>query len=221
MLFEDNFFQFKLVFCGFYIILVIQLVDIKLFFNDWVMWKFLLMGGGMLFVWVVFNYGYFFKELFMNVIFFDCNLVCQYISKIKFQLCQFVVFGVLCMFGLVFGGWSWFYFNNCSLFENVVQDVVKVVWVQEGWIDFQLCFEVFEILQDCLGQFECFNEDYLILIGLGFYQGEQMVDWLCYEYLVGVSNVMLVLVWENFEVFLNEVNVYGDCLKLQIEVVGN
>lgn len=220
-LFEDNPFQFKPVFRGFYITSAIQSADIKPLSNERVMRKFSLMGGGTPPVRAALNHGYFLKELFTNVIFPDRNLVRQHTSKTKLQLRQFAVLGALCMLGLALGGWSWSYLNNRSLLENVAQDVAKAVRVQEGRIDLQSRLEALEILQDRLGQLERFNEDHPISIGLGLYQGEQMADRLRHEYLAGVSNVMLVPVRENLEAFLNEVNAHGDRLKPQTEAAGN
>ncbi len=220
-LFEDNPFQFKPVFRGFYITSAIQSADIKPLSNDRIMRKFSLTGGGAPPVRAALNHGYFLKELFSKVVFPDRNLVRQHTSKAKLQLRQFAVLGALCLLGLAIGGWSWSYLNNRSLLENVAQDVAKAVRVQEGRIDLQSRLEALEILQDRLAQLERFNEDHPISIGLGLYQGEQMADHLRREYLAGVSNVMLVPVRENLEAFLHEVNAHGDNLKPQAEAVGN
>lgn len=214
-LFEDNPFQFKPVFRGFYITSATQSADIKPLSNDRILRKFALAGGGGASVRAALNHGYFLRELFSKVIFPDRNLVRQHASKAKNQLRQFAVLGALCFLGLSLGGWSWSYFNNRSLLANVEQDLAKAVRVQEGRIDLQSRLEALEILQDRLAQLERFNEEHPISIGLGLYQGDQMADKLRSEYFAGVSNLMLVPVKDNLEAFLNEVNAHGDQLKAQ------
>lgn len=212
-LFEDNPFQFKPVFRGFYITSAIQSTDIKPLASDRVLNKFALAGGASTQVRTALNHGYFLKELFSKVVFPDRNLVRQHTTRAKLRLRQFAVLGALCFLGLALGGWSWSYLNNRSLLENVEQDVAKAVRVQEGRIDLQSRLEALEIIQDRLAQLERFNEDHPISIGLGLYQGGMMADKLRSEYFAGVSNLMLVPIKENLEAFLNDVNADADHLK--------
>lgn len=214
-LFEDNPFQYKPVFRGFYITSAIQTHDIKPVSNDRILRKFSLQGGNGQAVRTALSHGYFLRDLFSKVVFPDRNLVRQHTTKAKTRLRQLGVLGALCVLGLALGGWSWSYFNNRSLLANVEQDVVKAMKLQEGRIDLQSRLEALEILQDRLAQLEQFNADHPVSIGLGLYQGEGMADMLHREYFAGVSNVMLVPVKENLEAFLNEVNSQGDRLKPQ------
>lgn len=214
-LFEDNPFQFKPIFRGFYITSAIQTNDIKPVTNDRILRKFSLQGAGNGQVRTALSHGYFLKELFSRVIFPDRNLVRQHTTRTKARLRQFAVLGALCCLGLALGGWSWSYFNNRSLLANVEQDVAKAVKIQEGRIDLQSRLEALEIIQDRLTQLEQFNEEHPLSIGLGLYQGDRMADRLRREYFAGVNNVMLLPVKENLEAFLNEVNAQGDRLKPQ------
>lgn len=217
-LFEDNPFQFKPVFRGFYITSAIQGDDVNPLSSDRILRKFSLGDSGRASVRAALPHGYFLKELFSKVIFPDQNLVRQHTSKAKSQLRQFVVLGALCFLGLALGGWSWSYINNRTLLANVEQDVAKAVRVQEGRIDLQSRLEALEIIQDRLAQLEQFNDDHPISIGLGLYQGELIADQLRREYFSGVGHVMLVPVKENLEAFLNEVNAQSDRLKAQANV---
>lgn len=214
-LFEDNPFQFKPIFRGFYITSAIQGNDIKPVVNDRILRKFSLQGNGNGQVRAALSHGYFLKELFSKVIFPDRNLVRRHTTRSKARLRQFAVLGALCCLGLALGGWCWSYFNNSSLLANVEQDVAKAVKVQEGRIDLQSRLEALEIIQDRLAQLEQFNEEHPLSIGLGLYQGERMAERLRREYFAGVNNVMLLPVKENLEVFLNEVNAQGERLKPQ------
>lgn len=214
-LFEDNPFQFKPVFRGFYITSAIQGNDIQPVTNDRILRKFSLQGGSSGQVRAALSHGYFLKELFSKVIFPDRNLVRQHTTRAKARLRQFAVLGALCCLGLALGGWNWSYVNNRSLLANVEQDLVKAVRIQEGRIDLQSRLEALEIIQDRLAQLEQFNHEHPLSIGLGLYQGERMAERLRHEYFAGVSNLMLQPVKENLEAFLNEVNAHGDRLKPQ------
>ncbi|MBS1158041.1 MAG: ImcF-related:Protein of unknown function [Proteobacteria bacterium] len=214
-LFEDNPFQFKPVFRGFYITSAIQTADIKPLSNERILKKFSLSGGNSTQVRAALGHGYFLKELFSKVIFPDRNLVRQHTTKFKSRMRQLAVLGALCFLGLALGGWSWSYLNNRSLLENVEQDMGKAARVQEGRIDLQSRLEALDILQDRLSQLERFNDEHPLSIGLGLYQGEAMANKLRREYFAGVSNLMLAPVKENLEAFLNEVNAHGDRLKAQ------
>lgn len=219
-LFEDNPFQFKPVFRGFYITSAIQSADIKPLSNDRILRKFSLNGGGATSVRAALSHGYFLKELFSKVIFPDKNLVRQHTTRGKTRLRQFAVLGALCLLGVTLAGWSWSYFNNRNLLANVEQDIAKAMKVQEGRIDLQSRLEALEIIQDRLAQLEQFNEDNPVSIGLGLYQGELMADKLRREYFAGVSNVMLAPIKDNLEAFLNEVNAQGEHLKPQAAAAG-
>lgn len=205
-LFEENPFQFKPVFRGFYITSAIQSADIKPLSSDRVLKKFSLQGVGAVPVRTALIHGYFLKELFSKVIFPDKTLVRRHTTKVKTRFRQFAVLGALCFLGLTLGGWSWSYINNRALLDNVQQDVVKAIRLQEGRIDLQSRLEALEIIQDRLGQLERFNDEHPLSIGLGLYQGEEMAKKLRAEYFFGISNIMLVPVKENLEAFLIEVN---------------
>lgn len=205
-LFEDNPFQYKPVFRGFYITSATQTADIKPVSNERIIQQFSLKGEGVAPIRAALSHGYFLKELFSKVIFPDRNLVRRHTTKAKNRLRQAAVLGALCLFGLLLGGWSWSYFNNRALLANVVQDVAKAVKIQEGRIDLQSRLEALEIMQDRLVQLEAFNHEHPVSIGLGLYQGEEMAEMLRREYFAGVSSLMLAPVRQNLETFLNEVN---------------
>ncbi len=212
-LFEDNPFQFKPVFRGFYITSAIQGTDIKPLTNDRILNKFALQGIGGAPIRTALNHGYFLKELFSRVIFPDRNLVRRHITRNRMLLRQAAVIGSLCVLGLMLGGWSWSYINNRNLLENVRQDVNKAIRLQEGRIDLQSRLEAMEIIQDRLVQLERFNREHPLSIGLGLYQGEAMADKLRAEYFAGIRSIMLAPVKENLEAFLTEVNARGNRLK--------
>lgn len=212
-LFEDNPFQFKPIFRGFYITSAIQSPDIKPISNERIFKRFSLTGNGAVPVRTALSHGYFLKDLFSKVIFPDRNLVRQHTTRAKARLRQFAVLGAVFGLGLALAGWGWSYLNNRALLNNVVQDVAQAVKVQEGRMDLQSRLEALEIIQDRLIQLERFNAERPLSISLGLYQGERMAERLREEYFAGISNVMLLPVKERLESFLMEVNAQGENLK--------
>jgi type VI secretion system protein ImpL len=135
-LFEDNPFQFKPVFRGFYLSSALQGADFEPVSNQHIVRRFGLVDApappppaG--------NHGYFLRQLFSKVVFPDRNLVRQHSTRHKTLLRQGAVLASLAVLGLALAGWSWSYLNNRSLLDNVAQDLAKAAKVQEGRIDLQ------------------------------------------------------------------------------------
>ncbi|KAA3655337.1 MAG: type VI secretion system membrane subunit TssM [Proteobacteria bacterium] len=205
-LFEENPFQFKPIFRGFYITSALQDGETKPLANERIIRKFGLVGDGPMPLRMTANHGFFLKDLFAKVMFADRNLVRQYASRSRLRWRQAAVFGSLCLLGVALGGWSWSYVNNRALLLNVEQDLQQAVRIQDGRLDLQSRIEALGILQDRLVQLERFNDDHPVSLGLGLYQGEQLADKLRAEFFAGVRNLMLKPVTENLEAFLGEVN---------------
>ena len=212
-LFEDNPFQFKPVFRGFYVTSATQGNDFKPVSNARIANRFALEGGGDLAPAPSAAHGFFLRQLFSKVIFPDRNLVRQHTTRGKRLLRQGVVLGALALLGLALAGWSGSYMNNLGLLENVRHDLVQAVKIQEGRADLKSRLDALEILQDRLVQLERFNQDHPLSLGLGLYQGEQMADALRREYYNGVANVMLAPVKSALESYLADVSAHGDALK--------
>lgn len=211
-LFEENPFQFKPIFRGFYITSALQDGETRPLANERITRKFGLVGDGPMPLRMTANHGFFLKDLFAKVVFADRNLVRQYASPTKTRWRQAAVFGGLCLLGLALGGWSWSFVNNRALLRNVEQDLHQAVRVQDGRLDLQSRIEALGILQDRLVQLERFNDDHPVSLGLGLYQGERLADKLRGEFFAGVRNLMLKPVTENLEAFLTEVNRNADRL---------
>jgi type VI secretion system protein ImpL len=212
-LFEENPFQFKPIFRGFYITSALQSGEARPFSNERIAKKFGLTGTGPVPIRMATSHGFFLKDIFSKVIFADRNLVRQYASRTKTRLRQAIILSSLCLFGLALGGWSWSLLSNRQLASNVAQDLNKAERLQEGKLDLQSRLEALEILQDRLAQIEHFNQDHPLSIGLGLYQGDILADKLRSEYFSGMKNIMLKPVKENIEVYLSEVNAHPDQLK--------
>ena len=205
-LFEENPFQFKPVFRGFYFTSAIQNEDTPALCNERIAREFGLSAPLPNPCSQSIVQGYFLKQLFSEVIFTDRSLVRQHTTRARYLWRQAAIVGSLLVLGAALAGWSWSYRNNISLLKNVEQDLAKAVKIQDGRFDLQSHLEALEILQDRLAQLERFNEHHPISLGLGLYRGQQMADKLREEYFAGISVVMLSPVKNALESFLGEVN---------------
>ncbi|AYH45172.1 type VI secretion system membrane subunit TssM [Azoarcus sp. DN11] len=205
-LFEDNPFQFKPIFRGFYITSAIQSGETPSSSCARVETRFGLSGEGAATTRIASNNGFFLKDLFSKVIFADRHLVRHYVSRSKRQLQHAVSLGAAALLGLSLAGWSWSYANNRSLVENVRADLDKLVRIQEGRIDLQSRLESLEVLQERIAQLQHFESSPSYSLGLGLFQGDDVKARLLDEYYRGVTEVLLTPVSESLEGFLTAVN---------------
>lgn len=212
-LFEDNPFQFKPIFRGFYITSAIQSGETRSTSSERVEKRFGLAGDGPAVARISSTNGFFLKDLFSKVIFADKNLVQHYASKQKQRIRYAGFLASIALLGLALGAWSWSYTNNRTLTENIRADLDKAVRVQEGRIDLQSRLEALEILQDRIRQLEQFDTDRPLSLSLGLFQGEELRARLLAEYYKGISGVMLKPIGESLESFLAEVNRQADQLR--------
>jgi type VI secretion system protein ImpL len=213
--FEDNPFQFKPVFRGFYFTSALQEGASLSASTDRVAQRFALQAqrGGAEVAQVSSKNGFFLKDLFSKVIFADRNLVRQYSSRTKIRLRYISFFAGVGLLGLILGGWSWSYIGNRQLVANVQADMDKIVKIQDGKLDLQSRLESLEILQDRLEQLEKFKDSRPLSISMGLYQGDQLADKLRAEYYAGLKDVLLKPVAGGLEAYLTEVNAHPDKLQ--------
>jgi type VI secretion system protein ImpL len=212
-LFEENPFQFKPVFRGFYFTSALQEGMPVSEQSQRVARRFSLSvpetpvasGAG--------QSGFFLLNLFRNVIFADKDLVSQYASKNKVRLTYAAFFMAAVLLGVSLGGWSWSYLGNRQLVSNVRADLDKLVKLQDKRFDLQSRLEALEILQDRIEQLEKYHADRPWSLRMGLYQGELLERKLREEYFSGVKEVMLKPVVANIETLLSEMNVHADRLQ--------
>ena len=212
-LFEENPFQFKPVFRGYYFTSALQEGMPVSEQSQRVAKRFALSvpnvpgaaGAG--------QSGFFLLDLFRKVIFADKDLVSQYASKNKVRLTYAAFFAAVVMLGVALGGWSWSYLGNRQLVSNVQADLDKVVKLQEKRLDLQSRLEALEILQDRIQQLEKYRADRPWSLRMGLYQGELLERKLREEYFSGVREVMLKPVVANVETLLSEMNAHADELQ--------
>ncbi|HZW11668.1 MAG TPA: type VI secretion system membrane subunit TssM [Noviherbaspirillum sp.] len=212
-LFEENPFQFKPIFRGFYFSSAIQEGVATHATGQRIVQQFGLSAGRRMTASISSSMGFFLKNLFSSVIFADRNLVRQYASRRKLLLRQASFFGGVLALGLLLGGWSWSFIANRQYVANIEADLHKAVKVQQARFDLASRLEALEILQDRLEQLQRYREDKPIYLGFGLYQGERLEHKLRAEYFDGLRQVMLEPVTANLEAFLTEVNANASRLE--------
>ena len=212
-LFEENPFQFKPVFRGFYFTSALQEGESVSASSERVAQRFDLQPTPQTHTEVADQHGYFLLNLFRKVIFADKDLVAQYASPAKTRLRYATFFAATALVGLALAGWSWSYMGNRQLVANVQADLDHAIKLQDKRLDLQSRFEALEILQDRIEQLEKFRHSRPLSLGLGLYQGELLERKLREEYFSGVKEVMLKPVGQSLEGFLSEVNSGADKLE--------
>jgi type VI secretion system protein ImpL len=212
-LFEDNPFQFKPVFRGFYFTSALQEGETVSTSSARVAQRFDLRLQPPAHEDQHEQQGYFLLNLFRKVIFADRDLVAQYASPAKTRLRYAAFFAATALVGLALAGWSWSYMNNRQLVANVQADLDQAIRVQGKSLDLQSRFQALEILQDRIEQLDRYSEHRPLALGLGLYQGNLLNRKLKEEYFNGVRDVMLKPVAQTLESYLADVN--GNAAQLQ------
>ncbi|RFP18357.1 type VI secretion system membrane subunit TssM [Duganella sp. BJB475] len=212
-LFEENPFQFKPVFRGYYFTSALQEGVAVSEQSQRLARRFELSLPDAPPVAASGQSGFFLLNLFRNVIFADKDLVSQYASKHKVKLTYAAFFAAAVLLGVSLGGWSWSYLGNRQLVSNVQADLDKVIKLQANRLDLQSRLEALEILQDRIEQLDKYREDRPWSLRMGLYQGELLERKLREEYFAGVREVMLKPVVANLETLLSEMNAHADQLQ--------
>ncbi|MEO7497264.1 MAG: type VI secretion system membrane subunit TssM [Massilia sp.] len=205
-LFEENPFQFKPVFRGFYFTSALQEGESVSASSQRVAQRFDIKLQAKESDETSSQQGYFLLNLFRKVIFADKNLVAQYASPAKTRLRYGAFFAATALAGLALGGWSWSYMNNRQLTANVEADLAQAVKVQSARIDLESRFNAMQILQDRIEQLEKYRDHRPLSLSLGLYQGDYLERKLREEYFNGVRELMLKPVAQSLEGFLTDVN---------------
>ena len=207
-LFEENTYQFKPVFRGFYFTSALQEGSVQDLSSKRVASRFDLalrerQAGA---EDPAEQSGYFLLELFRGVIFADKELVRRYTNPSANRWKTAAFFGATILLGAAMGAWSWSYMGNRQLVANVQSDLDKVRKLQLGRIDLQARLEALDILQDRIEQLERYAGDQPWALAFGLYQGEHLSRKLRDEYFAGVRAVMVEPVTAALESMLQSVN---------------
>jgi len=205
-LFEENPFQFKPIFRGFYFTSALQEGQAEGVTSERIAERFGLKQLVQPRPTMHSAGGYFLRDLFSRVVFADRNLVRQYSSRGKRRLRLAAFAGSVVALGLFLGILTWSFIGNQRLVENVQADLDKAIKLQEGRIDLASRIEALEILQDRLEQMERYREDAPLALSMGLFQGDRIEAKLRAEYFAGINQIMLKPVAESLEGFLSETN---------------
>ena len=209
-LFEENTWQFKPVFRGFYFTSALQEGMVENLSSRRVASRFDLnlreQKGAPGSAQAGEQSGYFLLELFRKVIFADRDLVKRYTSPASTRLKYGAFFAATILLGCALGGWSWSYMGNKQLVANVQADLDKVAKLQARRSDLQSRLEGLEILQDRIEQLDKYREERPWALSFGLYQGQAVERKLRDEYFAGVREVMVLPVAGAIEALLTETN---------------
>ncbi len=213
-LFEENPYQYRPVFRGFYFTSAIQQGSATSRATDDVARQFTLQANGeVTTAHVVAEHGFFLKDLFSKIIFADRHLVRQHASRTKLQARALTFGAAVVVLAMALGGWTWSYLGNRQLMSNVQADLTQVAKLQADRVDLASRLEALEVLQDRIEQLRAWRDNRPISVGLGLYQGDAIERKLRQEYFNGVRQVMLQPVAQTLEAFLTEVNARADKLQ--------
>ncbi len=213
-LFEDNPYQFRPVFRGFYFTSALQEGLTVQHASEQIARRFGLQYRAAASERVTTSKnGYFLLDLFRKVIFADRALVRQYNNPARTRLRYAVFFGGMLALGLALAGWVWSYQSNRQLVANVQADLDKAVQVQQGRSDLQSRLQALVLLQDRLEQMVQNRGDHELKLGLGLYQGDRIETKLRAEYFAGMRALMLEPVGESLQSYLGEVVANKDALR--------
>lgn len=159
--------------------------------------------------------GFFLSDLFSKVIFADKNLVRQFTSRAH-QRARMLTFGlsVLALSCAIFV-WSWSYLANQKMISNIQADLDQAVNIQRTRTDIGSRMEAIELVQDRIAQLQRFHKDKPWALGFGLYQGDKVEKQLREEYFKGIQQVLLNPVKDSIESYLTDVNNNADKLVPQ------
>jgi type VI secretion system protein ImpL len=212
-LFEDNPYQFRPIFRGFYFTSAVQEGQSTSRASERVAEQFGLQLQPGTSAAVYAHSGFFLKELFSKVIFADRQLVQQYTSRNKTRLRYATFAGAALALGLMLAGWTWSYTGNRAWVDNVQADLARAQQVQDQRTDLASRLEALEILQDRLEQVQRQRAHRPWQLGLGLYQGDVVAERLKEEYHAGLQAVMLQPAAQAMASYLAEVNAHSDDLQ--------
>lgn len=211
-LFEDNPYQFRPIFRGFYFTSAVQQGTASSRSSERVAQRFGLQLHDATTAAVYSDSGFFLKDLFSRVIFADRQLVRQYTSRRKLHWRYAAFFGCATALGLALSAWAWSYIGNRQLVDHVRADLEQVVRLQADRTDLQSRLEALDVLRDRLAQLQAYRSNRPWSLSLGLYQGEHIEAQLRREFFAGIRDLLLQPVARSIESYLAKVNANADQL---------
>ncbi|MBU0917438.1 MAG: type VI secretion system membrane subunit TssM [Gammaproteobacteria bacterium] len=203
-LFEDNPYQFRPIFRGFYFTSAVQEGQSTSRASQRVAEQFGLQLQSGTAAAVYSQSGFFLKELFSRVIFADRELVRQHTSRTRLRLRQAAFFGGMAVLGALLAAWTWSYTDNRDRVARVEADLLKAVKVQDQKLDLASRMEALEILQDRLEQVQ--RDRRSAAWSLGLSQDARIENRLLEEYFNGLESVLLKPSVQALSAYLSDAN---------------
>ncbi|MCG2584207.1 type VI secretion system membrane subunit TssM [Massilia sp. TS11] len=205
ILFDENAYQFRPIFRGFYVTSALQEGQAQPGQQRAVAERF-----GLNFVAsapvTAKTGGMFLRRLFREVIFADRELVRRYRSPARMRMRLAVLALVTLGFGSGLGVWSWSYMGNRAFLAGVRADLGKLRQWQAQRSDLQARLEALELLQDRIDQLADYRRARPLALSFGLYQGEEVDKGLRRAYYDGVRTIMLDPVVAQIEALLTEMS---------------
>lgn len=217
-LFQENPYQFKPVFRGFYFTSALQEGQIESPMTKQIAKDFHLIRSddeiALSTPSTSQNQGYFLKSLFSEVILKDKHLVKQHINPARKRQ-RFMAFtGALLTVSIVLSMWIWSYRNNQQLMAEVQADLNKVVLMQQqSGTELATQMDALLILQAHLQQLDQFDQRLPFKYRFGLYQGHQIREKLQAEYLKGIEQLILQPTQQSIAEYLQRVKQHSATLK--------
>ncbi|MFC6168346.1 type VI secretion system membrane subunit TssM [Acinetobacter terrestris] len=218
-LFEENPYQFKPVFRGFYFTSALQEGRVESpmteqLAQDFNLFKSPNSESGIPTNLTAKNHGYFLKGLFSDVILKDKNLVKQHINPGRKKQRYLAFIAALLGVSIILSLWVWSYRNNQQLIADVQADLDKVMQLEkQSGQELFTQLNALLILQERMQQLDQFEQDQPIQLGFGLYQGNELRDKLKVEYLKGVKQIVLQPTQQNIIQYLQRVKSNQTTLK--------
>ena len=213
-LFQDNPFQYRPIFRGFYFTSAVQMgVSSSRTRNEVADQFTLLPSTDLAPAAPMTENGFFLKDLFARVIFADRHLVRQHASRTKLRARSRGY--AVCVLGLavLLACWTWSYVGNRQIVNSVLADLNKAMRLQDDRIDLASRLEALELLQNRIEELSAWRENRPLSVSMGLYQGDAIERKLRQEYFQGVRRLMLEPVSQALEGYLAEVNAHAAELK--------
>ena len=210
-LFEENPYQFKPVFRGFYFTSALQHGVVESPMTAQIAQDFLLSKTASSDQSISHHsaeqqHGYFLKSLFSEVILKDKDLVKQHINPERKKQRYLTFMAALVGVSIILSLWLWSYRNNQQLIADVQADLNRVVQLEkQSAQELSSQFDALLILQQRMQQLDQFEQDKPLKFGFGLYQGDELHDTLKAEYLKGVKFLVLQPTQQNIAQYLQRV----------------
>ncbi|PJJ96085.1 type VI secretion system membrane subunit TssM [Lysobacteraceae bacterium NML03-0222] len=206
-LFEENPYQYKPVFRGFYFTSALQEGRTLHHASERVSQEFGLQGKAYETPTMdaESRTAYFLKNLIRKVIFADRELVQQHSSPQQTRTRYAMFFSAIFALAGLLGLWAWSYTSNQQLIENTTRDLLMARDMQAGNVDLETRLRAILLIQERIEQLNNYRNEHHFEVRAGLYQGRRIEEYLYQEYFKGIQQVMLNPATERLEKFLAEV----------------